>query len=395
MLRRLGLTALSLVVACLVWLPALRLLHGRADDAPTPAGPVSSRARAMAARAARLWRDPALREVEVARMRAGNAEWDFMGRTFLALALANVALREPARQAECLAVIDAILDETLRLEAERGQLHFLLPYARHDRFRNRPQRSLFVDGEVLLMAAARRLVEEKPDLRPVVAERARHVVSLLEDGPVLCGESYPDECWTFCNAAALAGLRLGDAADGTDHRALCARWVARARERLCEPASGLLVSSFHHDGRVKDGPEGSTIWFAIHALWLVDEPFAREQWARARADLGRDALGFGWAREWGAGWTGPMDIDSGPIVPVLEASASSSGLALLAAATAGDEAWLRALLRSLDLGGAPVTTDGPDGPELHHAAGNQVGDAVVLYALVQGPLWARANERLR
>lgn len=398
MLRRLGLTALSLVVASLLWLPALRLLHGRADDAPTPQGPASTRAHALAARASRLWRDPALREVEVARMRAGNAEWDFMGRTFLALAMANLALREPARQAACLAVIDAILDETLRLEAERGQLHFLLPYAGYRPFLGPGGRSVFVDGEVLLMAAARRLVEERAALRPVVAERAARVVASLEGGPVLCGESYPDECWTFCNTAALAGLRLADALDGPggdDHAELCRRWVARARVTLCEPASGLLVSSFRHDGSTLDGPEGSSIWFAIHALWLVDEPFAREQWARARADLGRDALGFGWAREWGAGWTGPTDIDSGPIVPVLEASASSSGLALLAAATAGDEAWLRALLRSLDLGGSPVTVDGPDGPELHHAAGNQVGDAVVLYALVQGPLWARAAERLR
>ncbi len=397
MLRRLGLTALSLVVACLLWLPALRLLHGRSDDAPAPGGPASARAHALAARAARLWRDPALREVEVAKMRAGNAEWDFMGRTFLALAMANLALREPARQAECLAVIDAILDETLRLEAERGQLHFLLPYAGYRPFRDPGGRSLFVDGEVLLMAAARRLIEEKDALRPVVTERAARVVASLEGGPALCGESYPDECWTFCNTAALAGLRLADAVDGPAdaHAGLCRRWVAKARVTLCEPASGLLVSSFRHDGSTLDGPEGSSIWFAIHALWLVDEPFAREQWARARAGLGRDALGFGWAREWGVGWTGPTDIDSGPIVPVLEASASSSGLALLAAATAGDEAWLRALLRSLDLGGAPVTVDGPDGPELRHAAGNQVGDAVVLYALVQGPLWARARERLR
>src|SRR5262245_2036147 len=124
-----------------------------------------------------------------------------------------------------------------------------MPYAGYGTFRGPGGRSLFVDGEVLLMAAARRLVEERDALRPVVAGRVARVVASLEQGPVLCGESYPDECWTFCNTAALAGLRLADALDGrADHAELCRRWVASARARLCEPSSGLLVSSFRHDG---------------------------------------------------------------------------------------------------------------------------------------------------
>lgn len=382
-------TLLSLLVGGAVWLLCLRLFFP--VELPAPAGPATPQARALAAHHLRLWREPALRAREVERMRQGNAEWDFMGRTFLGLGLLELALREPERQAECLAAVDAILDETLRLEAERGQLHFLLSYARGAPFRARVARSLFVDGELLLLAAARRLVEERAELRAVTAERAAFCRAALEEGPVLCGESYPDECWTFCNAAALAGLRLHDAVDGADHRDLARRWVETARARLVEPSSGLLISSFHHDGRVKDGPEGSSIWFAIHALWLVDEPFAREQWARARAALGRDLLGFGWAREWPPGLAGPVDIDSGPVIPGVEASASSSGLAFLAAATAGDEAWLAALLRSLDLAGFPLA----DQDGLRYAASNQVGDAVLLRALLHGPLWARARERLR
>ena len=56
-----------------------------------------------------------MRSVEIAKMRASNAEWDFMGRTFLVLALANMSLREPASQPQYLTIMDTIIEETLRL----------------------------------------------------------------------------------------------------------------------------------------------------------------------------------------------------------------------------------------------------------------------------------------
>ena len=42
----------------------------------------------MTAAQLRFWRDPALKSKELEAMRRSNSEWDFMGRTFLALALA-------------------------------------------------------------------------------------------------------------------------------------------------------------------------------------------------------------------------------------------------------------------------------------------------------------------
>lgn len=393
MIRRLVKLALSIVIATLVWLPCVHLLYARDPDASFRVDAASPRARALAERHLTLWTDPALRAREVERMRGTNAEWDFMGRTFLVLALANMATHDPPgspERARALAAIDAIVVETLRLEAERGQEHYLLPYARWGEWRS-TGRSLFVDGEVALMLGARRLVEERPDWKPLLAERAARIVEALEQGPALSGESYPDECWTFCNAAALAALRVQDALDGTDHGDLARRWVATARERLIEPTTGLLVSSYTWDGRVKDGPEGSSVWFVTHALAVVDEPFARDQYERARRELAIPALGFGLAREWPRSCKGGVDVDSGPIVPGLEASASSSGLAFLAASTFGDREYLRGLQASLDLAGFPVEEDGA----LRYAASNQVGDAVLLYAMVQGPLWTKVREALR
>ena len=65
--------------------------------------------------------------------------------------------------------------------------------------------------------------------------------------------------------------------------------------------------------------------------------------------------------------------------------------ALLGAGAFDDRATLAGLVASLDLAAFPIE----DAGGLRYAASNAVGDAVLLYALVEGPLWARAWERLR
>ncbi len=158
-----------------------------------------------------------------------------------------------------------------------------------------------------------------------------------------------------------------------------------------EPRTGLLISSFRLDGARKDGPEGSSIWMVAHCLQLIDAAFARDQYARARRELGRELLGFGYAREWPDASRGPADVDSGPIVPLLRASPGSSGLALLGAAAFGDRDYFSALSASLDLAAFPTAEHGA----LRYAAGNLLGDAVVLYAQVLGPLWREVQRRAR
>ena len=139
-----------------------------------------------------------------------------------------------------------------------------------------------------------------------------------------------------------------------------------------------------------EGPEGSTIWLVSHCLELVDEAFARDQYERAKKELGGRFLGFGYAREWPESWPGRMDVDSGPVVPILEASPSSSGLAFLGASSFEDRDYLSSLLRSLEFAGFPSRKDGA----LKYCASNQVGDAVLLYAALQGPIWEKVKRGL-
>ena len=63
----------------------------------------------------------------------------------------------------------------------------------------------------------------------------------------------------------------------------------------------------------------------------------------------------------------------------------------MGAAAFDDRGFLHELVTSLQLAAFPLEWDG----KLKYCASNQVGDAVLLYALVQGPLWKRVLEAPR
>ena len=373
-LRVLGCTA---VAAC-VWVASLHRWFTRDPD---------ELVRPLAARQLALWSGDRDLEPNLDRLRRTNPEWDLMARTFAVLAFSNLALHDLELRSQYLAAIDRIIDRTAR-DLERGGMEtFLLPYSRTRPFIDPAGRSLFSDGELALMIAARQLVERDPDRLEQARASIDRIVAQLERGPKLLGESYPDEVWIFCNAVALAAIRLYDASEGDRdrHAILFARWVASARATVVERGTGLLVAKTTIAGVALEGPEGSTLWLAVAMLRIVDDDFACDQYARARAELRGSFASFGWAREWPAAWPGRDDIDSGPTIPIVGANAGSSGLALVAARAFRDDGFTRELLASLNLAGFPL-----DGGA-SYAAGNQLADAVILYALASGPLWERAG----
>lgn len=352
---------------------------------PEPQGSLHPRAQVILDEQVADWEAASGLPSSYAEMRQINAEWDFMGRTFLVLSLANQAVAEPERAPAYLEMIDALIADTLAAEAEHGQEHFLMPYGRNGGWLG-SGRSVFVDGEIALMLTTRRAVS--PDRWEDEAQaRVELLVAELEAAPVGVVESYPDEGWLFCHSMALAAIRLHDHAQGTDHSELVDRWVEGARRDLMDPDTGLLVSSFRRDASWLDGPEGSSIWLTAVNLQLLDPELAQAQYEGARRELGGTVLGMGYAREWPASWVGRVDVDSGPIVPGIDASASSSGFALLASRAFEDEPWNRQLVRALNASDALIQVD----PTLAAMADNAVGDAVLLYAFTFGPLWEKVG----
>jgi hypothetical protein len=378
----------ALMIAASLWLPCVHYLFARpVSDFYVKQG-LSPKARALAAGQMRLWTDPQSRQRELDRMRVSNAEWDFMGRSYLVWALSNIGLREPSFKPACLQTIDQIIDETLQLEQQHGIYFFLMPYAKARPYVVQPARSLFLDGEIALMLASRCVLEKKPDYESKLTERVDLMVAGLRRSPHLSLESYPDECWTFDHVVALAAIRVADFLDGRNHTDLMRDWVAMAKTKLMHGESGLLISSFATDGSAIIGPEGSSLWMVAHGLQLIDPAFARDQYERARRELGGATLGFSYAREWPDSWKGPADIDSGPIIPFFEISAGSSGMAFIGASAFGDETFLKELNATIDFAGFPALKKGA----LKYCASNQVGDAALLYAATLGPIWERVTE---
>lgn len=371
--------ALVFLAGALIGVLSLRFLfEGRASDVTR-----------LQHHEARALADASARQRDNDRIRQANPEWDLLRRMYLALSFADVALSEPALSQTHLHTLDGIVDDLLRTVRTNDPYVFLLPYATAAPWRAEG-RSLFVDGEVAIVLEARLLVGPRPDLEAPLAERIKAIEKSMGESPSVSGESYPNEAWTFCNTTALAALRMHDARLRTDHRKLAERWIAYAKSHLVDPSTGLLVSRYRYDGHVDEGPEGSSIFMSAHNLLLWDDAFARDQYARARDALTFSVLGFGLAREWpekqkvraGAG----ADIDSGPIVPLLQASPGASGMALLGATAFGDRDTERDLRRSLNLAAIPQS---PRSGELAYAAAGPMGNAVVLHALTTGPLFRK------
>lgn len=382
-----GFSLVSIVIAVFIWLIFVHLCFSPAKSVISGVGNISQEAQQMAAAQLRFWRDAGLKSKELEAMRRSNSEWDFMGRTFLALALAEMCSRDPGLRAEYLPVIDTIIDETLALEKEHGMHFFLMPYSKRQPYAEQPERSLFIDGEIALMLATRRVVEEKGSYKELFATRVKLIEERLGRNPLMAVESYPNECWLFDHAVALAALKVGDFLDRTDHAALCGKWVRIAKEKLADPKTGMFVSSYTTGVEWLDGPEGSSIWGAAHFLKFVDEDLARDQYVRARKEIGRTFLGFGWSREWPSSWRNQLDVDSGAVVPIVDASAGASGTALIAAASFGDAEYSRALKTSLNFAAFPVRNHGA----LRYSASNAVGDAAMLYAETLGAIYAKVN----
>lgn len=311
-----------------------------------------------------------------------------MADLFSVLAWSNAAIADPAQEAALLENVDRAISATLQIEAEQGQFALLLPYARRAPFRDAAARSVFVDGEVAMMLAARLSVSPDPAMEQELRRRVAVIEGALARSPSMSAESYPNECWTFCNTTALAALVLSDPILGTDHGPLARAWVDVAKASLLDPQTGLLISSYTYDGEVLDGPEGSSIFMVAHNLLLLDPAFAQDQYTRAAQHLSQCTLGFCTAREWPADAPGRVDIDSGGIVPGLNASPGASGLALLGAAAFDDRETRDGLLRSMEFAAVPAR----NADAIWYRAAGRIGNAVAAYALHFGPLWAQRAE---
>lgn len=344
-----------LFFAASLWFPALSFFIRANIYYYCSEGSISPKAHLILNRHLQVWNTPSLRNKEITGVHISNPEWDFMWRTFFVLSMANIALQEPQMKKELLPVMDQIIDDTISIIEKKGLYYFLMEYAKENDFISKPPRSLFHDGEIALMIRVRRLVQENERYSLLNKKYVDIIIDEMKKGPIMCAESYPDECWTFCNTVSLVAVRTFDFLNGTDHSEFISRWVSLARQRLIHPKTGLLVSAFTLSGEPIHGPEGSTIWMAAHCLSFVNEPFAQDQFLRAKKELIGNFFGFGYSSEWPRSWRGIPDCDAGGLMAIAQASPSATGFALLAAHTFKDKELFLRISTSLNLGGVGNT----------------------------------------
>ncbi len=332
-----------------------------------------------------IWDEPDRREAAHKVMRDQNPEWDMISRSFFAYSLANIALAYPAEQEKALRYLDLVIEDTVA----RDWREFLLPYGRQRPFIRQPASSIMVDGEFSLMIGLRRLIDDRPDYihRALHRQMIERCVKAMEDGPVLCGECYPDECWLWCNPLALTSIRIFDLLEGTDHSDLIHRWGKMAETKLLDPKTGLMHSAVTLHGEVIHPPEGSTIWIGAYCLQPVLPDLARSQYQRMKELLADDFLFLSYGREWPRGTRGDWDIDSG-FTP-FGMGPASTGFALVASKQMGDREFFRRLLGFLNIVGVPKYAHG----RMRYLSSNLVGDATFLLAKTSGPAWREIERR--
>jgi hypothetical protein len=246
-----------------------------------------------------------------------------------------------------------------------------------------PRYGIFHAGWSLLLRA--RTATLAPDavmpgeLRRVRADAdalAAAVTDALDGGGSPFLEAYPGQAWPVDTVVAMAALRAADEATGTDHRRLVERWRTTALEHA-DPDLGLLPHQVDPDtGVAVEAPRGSSQSIIQHFWPALDPRGAAAVYRRFRTVFVTRELGLVGVREYPAGVEGRGDVDSGPLVRGL--SASASAVTIAGARTAGDVGLGRTLAREAELVGQPVTWRG----ERRYLGGVlPVADAFLAWAL--------------
>ncbi len=167
------------------------------------------------------------------------------------------------------------------------------------------------------------------------------------DGPFLT--AYPGQAWPVDNVVAMAALRLHDRIVGSRFDAVITRWLTSARARL-DPATGLLP---HMAAPTQEGARGSSQSIIQRFLPEIDAAWAAQQYSVFRRLFIDTPLGLPGVREYPRGRDGAGDVDSGPLLLGISASATVVGLG--AARANGDRSLSGPLTGLGESLGMPVT----------------------------------------
>ncbi|MFE3543352.1 hypothetical protein ACFXK0_10290 [Nocardia sp. NPDC059177] len=327
-------------------------------------------------------------EAEDDRWRAGGGRdrvvgmWGLLAHQMTALGLAQVSLAHPEWAARYGPVVTRAATKSLL-----PQLRFEFTDAWHGRDGLAELDSM--DGHAYLSYPAlalgmARLVD--PAFPPDLAARHDALIAAFERrllaSPTGLLDTFPGEAYPTDVAAVAAAIAVHGRVTGVDHTAVLAHWAQQVRAVQIDRRTGLVIQRMGVDGKAHDAPRASGTGLAAYFAGFADRALAEELAAGLFAQE-RTVLGFSAIDEYGDGYHGPGDMDSGPLI--LGISIAATGFALAPARAFGHRALFTRLFRTTDLFGLPLQS----GDRTRFATGGVIGNALLLAFLTSGPELAR------
>jgi len=157
------------VIAAVIWLPCLHFLSP--DAFWNSAKIKDSRPRRASSRPASTALDrPIVAGTGTEKNAGQQCRMGFHGTQLSGLVAGQHGPARPASKPLYLRTMDQ--SSTKPATRKTGRMYFfLMPYARDRHYWCKPAHRLFLDGEIALMLASRRVVEEKPEFKSLLTER--------------------------------------------------------------------------------------------------------------------------------------------------------------------------------------------------------------------------------
>ncbi|RNL82441.1 hypothetical protein [Halostreptopolyspora alba] len=208
--------------------------------------------------------------------------------------------------------------------------------------------------------------------------RAAFDTALEEGTPYLT--AYPGQAWPVDSVVAVAALRQDDRLRGTDgHESTVRRWSRAVGDRL-DPDTGLIPHSVDAaTGEATEGARGSSQSLLLRFLAEIDPEWAARDYRAFRSRFGSDVGVVPGIREHPVGDDSPGDVDSGPLV--LGLSASASAVTLGDAVLFADEPTAADLTGLAEAAGMAVELGGR---RRYLGGALPVGDAFLVWSLTAG-----------
>lgn len=226
-------------------------------------------------------------------------------------------------------------------------------------------------------------------LRPRFEELTRQIGSALDDSSTPFLEAYPQGAWPCDSVVAAAALALRDRLYEPRFADTIARWLGDVEDRL--DAKGLLPHRVRPgNGEPLEGARATSSTLIARFMGQID-PNAGAAYYRATRDaFVTTRFGLAGVREYRDGENGKGDVDSGPLI--LGVSASASVVMAGAAVFYADDNLADALFGTMELAGLPVDV----GAGKRYGFGLlPVGDAFVAWSSAARPAGFAAEQWVR